>query len=126
MLEILMVVIIIAILAAIALPQYLDTVERSRGAEALTNLSAIRQSELRYKAESPTGVYTGVMGDLDITPTTSAAWTAYGITVLNTDATATRVGGNKLYIDLTTGALCEDNAAQKWGQKVIVAGANCS
>ena len=48
LLELLMVVIIIAILAAIALPQFLRAAERSRAAEALTILGSIRGSEQRY------------------------------------------------------------------------------
>lgn len=64
LLELLMVVVIIAILAAIAVPQYLRTVERSRMSEALTMLSSIRQSEIRFRAE--TGAYTATIAQLDL------------------------------------------------------------
>ena len=60
LLELLMVVIIIAILASIALPQFLRVAERARSAEALAILGAMRSSEVRYKAQSPTQVFTGV------------------------------------------------------------------
>lgn len=63
LLELLMVVVIIAILAAIAVPQYLRTVERSRMSEALTMLSSLRQAQIRFKAE--TGVYTATLAQLD-------------------------------------------------------------
>jgi prepilin-type N-terminal cleavage/methylation domain-containing protein len=64
LLELLMVVIIIGILASIALPQYLRVTERSRASEALQNLSAIRASEMRFRAEN--NAYTTALGSLDI------------------------------------------------------------
>lgn len=48
LLELLVVVIIIGILVAIALPLYGRTIERGRMVEAITNLGAIRSSMLRY------------------------------------------------------------------------------
>ena len=66
LLELLMVVIIIAILASIALPQYFRATERARTAQVLQLLGSIRSAELRYKAQSPANVYTTLMTDLDI------------------------------------------------------------
>ena len=51
LLELLMVVIIIAILASIALPQYIRATEKARATEALQLAGAIRASENRYKAQ---------------------------------------------------------------------------
>lgn len=48
LLEVLIVVIIIGILAAIALPQYTATLEKGRSGEALTNIGSIRTSLDRY------------------------------------------------------------------------------
>ncbi|PIW68234.1 MAG: hypothetical protein COW10_03610 [Candidatus Omnitrophica bacterium CG12_big_fil_rev_8_21_14_0_65_42_8] len=48
LLEVLIVVIIIGILAAIALPQYTNTIERSKAGEAMANIGALRQSVDRY------------------------------------------------------------------------------
>ncbi len=48
LLEILIVVIIIGILAAIALPQYSATLEKGRSAEAVTNVGSIRMALDRY------------------------------------------------------------------------------
>ncbi|MFH1853987.1 MAG: prepilin-type N-terminal cleavage/methylation domain-containing protein [Candidatus Omnitrophota bacterium] len=48
LLEVLIVVIIIGILAAIALPQYINTIEKARSAEATTNIGALRSSMDRY------------------------------------------------------------------------------
>ena len=48
LLELLIVVIILGILAAIAMPQYITTLEKSRSAEAVTNVGSIRMSLDRY------------------------------------------------------------------------------
>ena len=47
--ELLVVVLIIGILSAVALPQYTTAVERSRSAEALTLMGAIADSVQRYR-----------------------------------------------------------------------------
>ena len=91
LLELLMVVIIIAILASIALPQFLRVAERARSAEALAILGAMRSSEVRYKAQSPTQVFTGVKAELDVdipgVPPLqpSALWPTYHIDFPNND-----------------------------------------
>lgn len=66
LLELLMVVIIIAILASIALPQFLRAAERSRLSEALGILGTIRSAQQRYAAQDPTGVYAASLCGLDI------------------------------------------------------------
>ncbi len=48
LLEVLIVVIIIGILAAIALPQYVNTIEKARSAEAVSNIGALRSAVDRY------------------------------------------------------------------------------
>jgi prepilin-type N-terminal cleavage/methylation domain-containing protein len=48
LLEVLIVVIVIGILAAIALPQYTATIEKARSAEALGILGSLRSSMERY------------------------------------------------------------------------------
>ena len=62
LIEMLIVVLIIAILAAIALPQYRKATERSIMAEAVTLVNQITQANQRYYMA--TGAYAAV-GDLD-------------------------------------------------------------
>ena len=52
LLEILIVVIIVGILAALAIPYYVKTAESSKAAEAYANLNALRQAEWVYYGKS--------------------------------------------------------------------------
>ncbi|MBP5616448.1 MAG: pilin [Elusimicrobiaceae bacterium] len=65
LMEMLVVVLIIGILAAVALPQYQKSVEMSRAAEALMNGQTIIESQNR--ALDAFGRINGDKGDLDVT-----------------------------------------------------------
>lgn len=52
LLELLMVVLIVAILASIGFVSYIRSVERSRAAELLPVLAAVRSAQLRYRAQN--------------------------------------------------------------------------
>ena len=64
LLELMIVIIIIGILAALAIPRYITLTEKAKGAEAITNCGILRNSELRYFAEYDT--YTANIASLDI------------------------------------------------------------
>lgn len=51
LLELLIVIIILGVLAALALPQYIRTVEKSRASEAYIHLGTIRLAEMNYYAQ---------------------------------------------------------------------------
>ena len=119
LLELLMVVIIVAILAAIALPQYLRVSENSRSGEALQNLAAIRSAETRFKASSPGTAYTATLTDLDIgvplegtgNGPGTASWD-FALDVPSGDLVATRrSNGWTIRQDLDTGATCSGTPA---------------
>jgi prepilin-type N-terminal cleavage/methylation domain-containing protein len=116
LLELLMVVIIIAILASIALPQYIRATEKTRAAEALQVLGALRSAEGRYKAQSPTGVFTATAADLDMVdpanPLTTKSWgiVPAGLILTANSAALTRSGGiyatKVLGLAHATGVVC--------------------
>ncbi len=113
LLELLMVVIIIAILASIALPQYIRAAERSRAAEAIQLIGAIRSSELRYAAQSNANVYTTVLTELDVTFGPNARWAAPVIKAaagpIGAATTARSAGqfvGGTVGLQFGTGTLC--------------------
>ncbi|WP_424245556.1 prepilin-type N-terminal cleavage/methylation domain-containing protein [Elusimicrobium posterum] len=67
LIELLVVVLIIGILAAIALPQYTKAVEKSRSAEALTNISSMEKALERFILQEG-GIPSNVsFEDLDLT-----------------------------------------------------------
>ena len=117
LLELLVVVIIIAILAAIALPQYLRTAERARSAEALQVLAAIRAAQHRYRVEN--GAYAAALGDLDIDVPgfngnpVSPNWTFTTGAAPLTKAVATRnagaFAGATVEMNLDSAAQCASN-----------------
>jgi len=79
LLELLMVVIIIAILASLALPQYLRTVAKARRSEALNVLATIRSAEMRYQAQS--GQFSSDFTNLDLDYKDNAAASITGPTM---------------------------------------------
>ena len=64
LIELLVVVLIIGILAAIALPQYKQAVEKTRATEAMVILRAIADAQRRHYLAN--GEYTWSLADLDI------------------------------------------------------------
>lgn len=119
LLELLMVVIIIAILASIALPQYIRASEKARATEAIQILGALRASEQRYKSQELSNNYTTVLAELDtdvpamnnwavpVAAVTAAAATTPAIGMITTTRTGTGVFSTQTVgIQLGTGQIC--------------------
>lgn len=121
LLELLMVVIIIAILASIALPQYIKASEKARASEALSALGAIRAAEQRFAAEQPANLFATTYPQLDIEIGTagngdlndwtlvapfSTAGTAPDVGFVSYTRTAGQYTGQVLGIELRSGAIC--------------------
>jgi type IV pilus assembly protein PilE len=53
LIELMIVVVVIAVLATIALPSFLDSVRKSRRADAITELNKVAQAQERWRANNP-------------------------------------------------------------------------
>jgi prepilin-type N-terminal cleavage/methylation domain-containing protein len=62
--ELTVVVVVIGVLAAFAVPKFLSSVERSKAAEAFSYLSTVQSAQERYHARQ--GEYAAALADLDI------------------------------------------------------------
>ena len=90
--EILIVVVIIGILAALALPRFMRQDERGIVAEAVAMLSAIRQAEESYRLENSVTTYAtdlSATGPLGVDVSSSTKFT-YAVDGTSGTATATR------------------------------------
>ena len=91
LLEIIIVIIIIGVLAALALPQMFKTVENSRSAEGLSNASALRDSLARYALRNGSRTSGATPTNLDI-PDPSSTAAGNGSSLFNYAITGTAAG----------------------------------
>ena len=104
--ELAVVVVIIGVLAAFAVPRFLASVERSKAAEAFNYLSSIQAAQERYHARQ--GTYADDVANLDIKFTTPKYFTVGTITAGTTSSledswtlTLTRTGASAGYGEYT-------------------------
>jgi prepilin-type N-terminal cleavage/methylation domain-containing protein len=104
--ELAVVVVIIGVLAAFAVPRFLASVERSKAAEAFNYLSSVQAAQERYHARQ--GTYADKVDDLDIKMTALKYFTvgtiAAGTTTSLEDSwtlTLTRKGASAGYGEYT-------------------------
>jgi type IV pilus assembly protein PilE len=133
LIELMIAVAVVAILAAVALPSYLDSVRKGRRAEAFQAISAVQQAQERYRGNHP--AYAASLSDLpgSLPSTTPSGY--YGISLSGTSATdyivtaaavsgtsqandgpcaqlrVRVVGGNVFYESAAAGATTFDDAA---------------
>ena len=71
--ELAVVIVIIGVLAAFGVPRFMNSVERSKAAEAFSYLSAVRSAQERYQARE--GTYASDVSQLDISFATPVYFT---------------------------------------------------
>jgi type IV pilus assembly protein PilA len=116
MLELVMVIIIIGVLAALAVPQYVSFVEKARVAEATNYIGAIKSAEVAYSAQNPTnGYFTSSMTDLGLN-TSTPLWNfgVAGATNASVTMTATRNGGGTAYDGKTVILKYNSDGTSNW------------
>jgi prepilin-type N-terminal cleavage/methylation domain-containing protein len=104
--ELAVVVVIIGVLAAFAVPRFMASVERSKAAEAFNFLSAVQAAQERYHARQ--GTYATLLTDLDIKMSTPKYFTPGSISAGTTGnlqnswkLTLTRTGASAGYGEYT-------------------------
>ena len=116
LIELLVVIIIVGVLAAIALPSFLNQIGKARGSEAKSNIGTINRSQQSYRLENNT--FASALTSLD----SKASGKFYSYTV--TGGTATSAGVNAtltaIASDLKTysGAVAQPAAADFFGQVI--------
>jgi type IV pilus assembly protein PilE len=105
LIEVMVVVAIVGMLAAIAIPAYNDYITRSRRSDAFTALETVRAAQEMYRAER--GFYAGAITSLSGCSATMAG-DNYGISVTRTD--------NTHYTALAAATVGEKQANDKYPQ----------
>jgi type IV pilus assembly protein PilE len=85
LIELMIAVAIIAILATIALPGYLDSLRKSRRAEAFNSMATVQQAQERYRSNN--AGYASTLALLGITSTTSTPKGYYTLSVVTEPST---------------------------------------
>ena len=101
--ELAVVVVIIGVLAAFAVPRFLSSVERSKAAESFNYLATVHAAQERYHARQ--GTYASAIGQLDTELGTLEYFSVGAVAVPSTEAsletgwelTLTRVGASAGY-----------------------------
>lgn len=114
LIELMVVVAVVAILAAIAIPSYSEAVRKGRRGQAKADLVEAAQVVERYRTVNNT--YVGAVATPDVSPKTGTAY--YDIAISNVTAaeftlTATPIAGTAQAID-RCGTLTVNQAGTKW------------
>lgn len=118
LIELMIVAIVIAVLAAIALPSFMDQVRKSRRSDAITTIARIQQAQERWRANNPTYNTASGFAGLGVTPLPATYYTyapstpsgaassvAYGVaaTAVAGSSQAKDAGCQYLRVDLVGG-----------------------
>ena len=85
LIELMIAVVIVGILLAVALPSFMDSMRKGRRSEAFTALSAIQQSQERWRSNR--AAYTTTLADLGVTSAVSTPGGYYTLAVTTNTAT---------------------------------------
>ena len=102
--ELLITIVVLAILAAIALPSYLDSVRKGRRSDAVSRLTQVQQAQERWRANQPT--YTASLTQLGASEPMPGSY--YALAITNPTASAYTATATAL----TDGPQKDDTARQ--------------
>ena len=124
LIELLVVIIIVGVLAAIALPSFLNQIGKARGSEAKTNIGVINRAQQAYRLENQT--FTGNVTNLDAKLDLANTFYSYTLTGGQyTTKTVTGAGTNKdlkLYAGGVAQSGLDSSVATYMCESTVVAG----
>lgn len=129
LIEVMITVVIVAILAAVALPVFMDQIRKSRRSDAIDTLAQVQQAQERYRANNTAygthfivvgGRMTGVGASTDANAATSFS-TSGGYYTVTLPASAS--GG---YTATATAASSQASDSKCTALRVVVAGGNAT
>jgi type IV pilus assembly protein PilE len=82
LIELMIAVVVVAILAAVAMPTFMDSIRKSRRSEAFAALASLQQAQERWRANN--ALYTATLTDLNV----AGATKYYDLTVSGPSANA--------------------------------------
>jgi type IV pilus assembly protein PilE len=102
--EVMIAVVLVAILAAVALPSFLESIRKGRRSEAFNALAAVQQAEERWRSNH--SAYTASLADLGVaSPTAGGRYTiALGASSVDGDSLATAYVASAAGVDGTSQA----------------------
>lgn len=124
LIELMIVVAVVAVLAAIALPSYSYAVRKSRRADAQAVLSEMQIRQEKWRANNST--YTATASDVGAPPTGSKILSFYTFSIANNTATtftvqATPVTGTDQVNDKQSGTSCSPLSINQSGARLPTA-----
>lgn len=129
LIELMIAIVVVAILAAVAFPSFLDSIRKGRRSEAFAALSALQQAQERWRGSN--SAYTTALTDLGVASPTSSGY--YDLTLSAPLATGATLSNG--YIALAEGrsgtsqasdSQCRRVAVQVAGGNVTYCSGSCS
>jgi type IV pilus assembly protein PilE len=103
LIELMIAVAVVGILAALALPSFIDSIRKGRRSEAVAALAQVQQSQERWRANRPT--YTATLSDLQLNlDAEHKTPSGYYVVNLENDASASRYTATATAVTGTTQA----------------------
>jgi len=119
LIELLIVVAIVGILAAIAIPSYQNYVTQSRRAEAQSVMMDLALKQEKHRASNSSYGYLTASGNIVSNPASEATFSQdhYNLTIINVSATAYTVNAAPKGSQLTRDAACNPMTLNRAGTK---------
>ncbi len=119
--ELLIAAVVVAILAAIAIPSYFDSVRKSRRSEASAALVQLQQAQERWRAGNP--AYSDDLDDLGVPATTPSGRYDISIGTATAENSSTALGLGAAYVAMAYGAddssQAEDGTCRRMAVRLV-------